>query len=140
MKQIEPALEKVAVVSLPSVEDPRGVLTAVEGLRDIPFEIKRIFYMHHIQSDRGGHAHRDTDQIVIAVAGSFVLELFDGKHYKQFDMDDPTKGVYIPRMIFINMFKFMPGSVCLVLANSYYDMRRSFRTKEAYLDFIQRSF
>lgn len=140
MKQFKSALEEVVVVSLPSVEDPRGILTAIEGLRDIPFEIKRIFYMHHITRDRGGHAHMDTDQIIIAAAGSFVLELFDGENYKRFDMDDPTKGVYIPRMVFINMLNFIPGSVCLVLANSYYDMKRSFRTKEAYLDFIHQGY
>ena len=125
-------------VALPSAVDSRGVLTAIEGARDIPFDIKRVFYMHHIKSNRGGHAHRDTDQIVIAAAGSFTLELFDGKNYRSFDMNDPTKGIYIPRMVFIRMFNFTPDSVCLVIANSFYDIKRSFRTKEAYLDFLNR--
>jgi len=129
-------LDAVRIVSLPSVADSRGVLTAIEGTRDIPFEMKRVFYMHHIQSDRGGHAHRDTDQIVIAASGSFILELFDGKNYKRFEMNDPTKGVYVPRMIFIRMFDFTRESVCLVIANSFYDMARSFRTQEAYLSFL----
>ena len=136
LKQSGNMLDEVRIVSLPSVVDSRGVLTAIEGTRDIPFEMKRVFYMHHIQSDRGGHAHRDTDQIVIAASGSFTLELFDGKDCKSFDMNDPTKGVYIPRMIFIRMFNFTHDSVCLVIANSYYDITRSFRTKEAYLDFL----
>ena len=61
-------LAKVNWVSLPSITDPRGVLTSIEGETDIPFDIKRIFYMHHITEDRGGHAHRDTDQLVIAIA------------------------------------------------------------------------
>jgi hypothetical protein len=129
-------LDQVRMVVLPSVVDSRGVLTAIEGTRDVPFEIKRVFYMHHIQSDRGGHAHHDTDQIVIAASGSFTLELFDGKDHKSFAMNDPTKGVYIPRMVFISMFNFTPDSVCLVIANSFYDIKRSFRTKEAYLDFL----
>jgi hypothetical protein len=128
--------DEVRIVSLPSVVDSRGVLTAIEGTRDIPFEIKRVFYMHHIVSNRGGHAHRDTDQIVIAAAGSFTLELFDGKNYKRFAMNDPTKGVYIPRMIFIRMFDFTHDSVCLVIANSLYDITRSFRTLEAYQSFL----
>jgi len=127
-------LDQVKTILLPSVEDSRGFLTAIEGTNDIPFEIKRIFYMHHIKADRGGHAHRDTDQVVIAVHGSFTLELFDGTTYKRFEMDNPTLGVYIPRMIFINMFNFTSGSVCLVLANSFYDMSRSFRSKEDYLN------
>jgi len=136
LKESGNMLDEVRKVSLPSVVDARGVLTAIEGTRDIPFDIKRVFYMHHILSNRGGHAHRDTDQIVIAASGSFTLELFDGKHYKSFDMKDPTQGVYIPRMIFIRMFDFTHDSVCLVIANSYYDITRSFRTQEAYLDFL----
>ena len=129
-------LDQVKFIALPSVADARGVLTAIEGTRDIPFEIKRIFYMHHIVQDRGGHAHRDTDQVVIAAAGSFSLEVFDGKETRRFDMNDPTQGLYIPRMIFISMTHLAPGSVCLVIANSYYDMSRSFRSKADYLRFI----
>jgi hypothetical protein len=129
-------LERVKIISLPSVSDSRGVLTAIEGTRDIPFEIKRVFYMHHIVQDRGGHAHRDTDQVVVAAAGSFALEVFDGIDTRCFDMNDPTRGLYIPRMIFISMTRFIPGSVCLVIANSYYDMSRSFRSREDYLKFI----
>jgi hypothetical protein len=125
-------LDRVKFILLPSVADPRGVLTAIEAVKDIPFEIKRVFYMHHIVQDRGGHAHRDTDQVVIAAAGSFSLEVFDGKDTKRFAMHDPTRGLYIPRMIFIAMSDFAPGSVCLVIANSYYDMSRSFRSKEEY--------
>ena len=129
-------LDQVQCISLPSVADARGVLTAIEGTKDIPFEIKRVFYMHHIVQDRGGHAHRDTDQVVVAAAGSFSLEVFDGRNTKRFEMNDPTQGLYIPRMIFISMTHFAPGSLCLVVANSYYDMSRSFRSKEEYMHFI----
>ena len=93
--------------------------------------------MHHIIRDRGGHAHRDTDQVVIAASGSFTVELFDGKDYNRFDMNDPTQGLYIPRMIFITMSNFAPHSVCLVIANSFYDMSRSFRSKDDYLHFLK---
>jgi hypothetical protein len=130
-------LDRVKFISLPSVSDARGVLTAIEGTRDIPFEIKRVFYMHHIVQDRGGHAHRDTDQVVVAAAGSFSLEVFDGNHTRRFAMNDPTQGLYIPRMIFISMTRFAPGSVCLVIANSYYDISRSIRSKEDYLRFLR---
>ena len=130
-------LDRVRFISLPSVSDARGVLTVIEAVRDIPFEIKRVFYMHHIVQDRGGHAHRDTDQVVIAAAGSFSLEVCDGKDTKRFAMNDPTQGLYIPRMIFITMSDFAPGSVCLVIANSFYDMSRSFRSKAEYLRFVK---
>jgi dTDP-4-dehydrorhamnose 3,5-epimerase-like enzyme len=131
-------LDQVKLISLPSVSDSRGVLTAIESTRDVPFEIKRIFYMHHIIRDRGGHAHRDTDQVVIAASGSFTVELFDGKDYKLFDLNDPTQGLYIPRMIYITMTNFSSQSVCLVIANSFYDMSRSFRSKDDYLNSLRK--
>ena len=131
-------LEQVRMIALPSVTDPRGVLTAVESTRDIPLEIKRIFYMHHITQDRGGHAHRDTDQVVTAISGSFHIELFDGTNTLEFDLNDPTKGLYIPRMIFISMSQFTEHAVCLVLANSFYDMSRSFRTRDDYMHHINK--
>jgi len=94
--------------------------------------------MHHIIRDRGGHAHRDTDQVVIAASGSFTVELFDGKDYKLFDLNDPTQGLYIPRMIYITMTNFSSQSVCLVIANSFYDMSRSFRSKDDYLNSLRK--
>jgi dTDP-4-dehydrorhamnose 3,5-epimerase-like enzyme len=131
-------LDQAKLISLPSVVDSRGMLTAIESTRDVPFEIKRIFYMHHIIRDRGGHAHRDTDQVVIAASGSFTVELFDGKDYKLFDLNDPTQGLYIPRMIYITMSNFSSQSVCLVIANSFYDMSRSFRSKDDYLNSLRK--
>lgn len=83
--------------------------------------------MHHVTSDRGGHAHIDTDQIVIAISGTFQIELYDGENKVIFEMDDPTKGIYIPRMIFINLFNFSADAVCMVLANTHYDIKKSIR-------------
>jgi len=132
-------LDQVRLIDLPSVTDPRGILTAVESTKDIPLEIKRIFYMHHITEDRGGHAHRDTDQVVIAISGSFNIELFDGSNTLKFELNDATKGLYIPRMIFISMSKFTEKAVGLVLANTFYDMSRSFRTLDDYLLHVQQA-
>ena len=73
MKLAEARLEEVRWIDLPSNRDERGVLTSVESEQDAPFAIKRIFYMHHVASDRGGHAHMDTDQVVMdshAIAGA----------------------------------------------------------------------
>ena len=114
------------------MHDQRGVLTSIESSIDIPFEIKRIFYMHHILSDRGGHAHIDTDQVVIAISGSFQIELYDGANQVLFNMNDPTKGLYIPRMIFIRLFNFSEDAVCLVLASTHYDIKKSFRNIDEY--------
>ncbi len=127
-------IDNSKIISLPSILDERGVLTVMESNREIPFEIKRIFYMHHIKKDRGGHAHMDTDQVVIAISGSFDIELFDGENRGSYHMDDPTKGLYIPRMIFMSLSDFSDHGVCMVIANNYYDITRSFRTMEDFIN------
>ncbi|WP_415715128.1 sugar 3,4-ketoisomerase [Maridesulfovibrio sp.] len=125
--------DKIRWIDLPSVEDERGVLTAIEENKDIPFEIKRIFYMHHITKPRGGHAHRDTSQVLTAAHGSFSLELFDGKETRTYEMNDPTKGIYMPPMIFVSHYNFSKDAVCLVLADTHYDITKSIRSKEEFL-------
>jgi len=127
------AILGVRWVELPSRVDGRGVLTSVEGQIDVPFEIKRVFYMHHIITDRGGHAHADTDQVVIAAAGRFKMDLSDGTNTQTYVLDDPTRGVYTPRMVFIRLYDFSPGAVCLVLASTHYDISKSIRSWEDYL-------
>lgn len=134
MKYAEPRLDEVRWIDLPSNQDERGVLTSIESEQDAPFPIKRIFYMHHVISDRGGHAHTDTDQVVVSVAGGFDMELSDGKDSVTFRLDDPTRGVYVPRMVFININGMSEDTVCLVLASSHYDMSRSLRSHDAYLE------
>jgi hypothetical protein len=126
-------LERARWIDIPSVVDPRGVLTSVEAEGDVPFPIKRIFYMHHIETDRGGHAHRDTEQLVVALSGCFEMELSDGQTSREFELADPARGVYTPPMIFIQLRNFSPGAVCLVLASTHYDMSRSLRSWDEYL-------
>lgn len=126
-------LSQVRWIDLPSNKDNRGILTSIESEIDIPFAIKRVFYMHHIIAERGGHAHRDTDQVVIAIAGRFVMELSDGTAQLTFDLHDPTRGIYIPRMIFIKMYNFSPDAVCCVLASTHYDITRSIRSWDEYI-------
>ena len=129
-------LDAVRWVELPSNVDERGVLTSIESGQDIPFEIKRIFYMHHITTDRGGHAHTDTEQVVTAAAGRFKMDLSDGVDTRTYVLDDPTRGVYTPPMVFIELYDFSPGAVCLVLASTHYDIEKSIRSWEAYLEAI----
>ena len=124
-------------IDLPSRVDSRGVLTSIESRLDIPFEIKRIFYMHHIVADRGSHAHTDTDQVVIAAAGCFKMDLSDGTNIQTYALDDPSRGVYTPRMVFIRLYDFSPGAVCLVLASTRYDIAKSIRSWEDYLKAIR---
>lgn len=136
MKLAEPRLDKVRWIDLPSNRDDRGVLTSIESQRDVPFPIERIFYMHHVISDRGGHAHMDTDQLVVSLAGVFEMELCDGKASATYRMDDPTRGLYVPRMLFIKIRGMSSDTVCLVLASTHYDISRSVRTWEDYLQVL----
>ncbi len=125
------------ILLLKTNKDPRGALTSIEELIDIPIEINRIFYMHHVEENRGGHAHIDTDQVVIPISGSFKIKLFDGKESKVFDMNDCTKGLYIPRLTFTDLYEFSPNAVCLVLANTHYDMGKSLRSMDAYMSYLK---
>jgi dTDP-4-dehydrorhamnose 3,5-epimerase-like enzyme len=137
MKNATSVLDAVRWIDLPSNVDARGVLTSIESGQDTPFEIKRLFYMHHIATDRGGHAHTDTEQVVVAAAGSFKMDLSDGTNTQTYILDDPTRGVYMPPMVFIKLYAFSAGAVCLVLASTHYDIKKSIRSWEDYLKAIK---
>ena len=126
-------LDNVRWIELPSRADTRGILTSIESEMDIPFAVQRIFYMHHIISERGGHAHTDTDQVVIAISGRFKMELCDGTAFQVYEMNDAMRGLYVPRMVFIKLYDFSNGAVCLTLANTHYDISKSIRSWEDYL-------
>jgi len=117
--------------------DNRGFLTSIEQNTNIPIEVKRIFYMHHVTTDRGGHAHIDTDQVIIPICGSFKVRVFDGVNEDEYILDDCTKGLYTPRLTFCDLYDFTTDAVCLVLANTHYDMSKSLRSKDDYITFIQ---
>ena len=129
-------IKDVKWINLPSSTDQRGILTAVESDKDVPFEIKRIFYMHQITASRGGHAHLDTNQVLIGISGKFTLEISDGKTKQTHKINNPKKGIYIPKMIFINMFDFSKDAVCLVIADTHYDIKKNIKSWEEYLELI----
>jgi hypothetical protein len=118
-------------------KDSRGNLIVIEGEQTIPFSIKRIFYMNKVIEDRGGHAHIDTDQVIIAIHGSFKVTLSDGHGKQIFDFNDAEKGLFVPKMIFTELFDFSSDAVCLVLANTHYDIGKSLRTWQEYLNYIE---
>jgi dTDP-4-dehydrorhamnose 3,5-epimerase-like enzyme len=128
---------KCFLFDIKTVMDERGSLSSLEANLDIPFEIKRIFYMHHVVSDRGGHAHTDTDQVIIAMSGTVKISLFDGEKTEEYVLDDCTKGLFVPRLTFTDLYGFTPGAVCLVLANTHYDMKKSLRNRHDYLDYLK---
>lgn len=115
--------------------DQRGRLTAVEGEISLPFAINRVFYVHQVRpgEDRGGHAHRDTDQVLTALGGSLDVVISDGRAHRRYRLDHPGRGIYLPRMIWVRMYDFSPGCACLVFASTHYDRSMSIRTWREYL-------
>jgi len=123
-------------IDLPHAQyEDGGVLTAIEAERDIPFAIRRAFYMHATPPgiERGGHAHSDTRQILIPVAGELSVELSDGAETRTFRLSDPNRGLYMPPMTWVRLYDFSPGAVCLVLADTHYDRSKSLRTWNDFL-------
>ena len=111
-------LKKIKLFKFNRNTDGRGSLTSIEGINDIPIEIKRVFYLTDITKDRGGHAHIDTDQVIISINGEFNISIFDGLNYYKRKMSNPYEGIYIPRKLFVDMKEFSSDCVCLVLANT----------------------
>lgn len=128
------------IIDLPQIRDPRGDLTFVEGGRQIPFQIARVYYLYNVpvEAERGGHAHRDLEQVVFALSGSFRMLLDDGKSKAEVWLNDPRKGVYLNNMIWREMDCFSQGAVCMVLASAPYDERDYYRSYEEFLEASQR--
>jgi hypothetical protein len=123
------SLDVCQVVELPKISDPRGNLTFIEGNKHIPFEIKRAYYLYDVPggAERGGHAHKDLYQLIIAMSGSFDVVLDDGKNKKRIHLNRSYYGLYVCPMIWRELDNFSSGSVCMVLASNYYDEEDYFR-------------
>lgn len=117
------ALDRCKFVDFPIVHDVRGNLTFIEGRRHIPFEIKRVYYLYDVPggAERGGHAHKELQQIIIAMSGSFDVVLDDGLRKRRFHLNRSFYGLYIPNMIWREIDNFSSGSVCMVLASEHFD-------------------
>ena len=123
------------IVELPKITDPRGNLTFVESENQIPFEISRVYYLYDVPggSERGGHAHKELNQLIIAMSGSFDIVLDDGSEKKRFHMNRPYYGLYVCPMIWRELDNFSSGSVCMVLASNPYDEADYYRDYDEYL-------
>jgi hypothetical protein len=133
------SLLEVKWINLSTITDSRGCLTAIESSLDIPIEIKRIFYMHNIVAGRGGHAHIDTDQVIVAINGTFTVMLSDSETRQVYKFNTAEKGLYVPRLTFTDLYDFSPDAVCLVLANTHYNMGMSLRTWDDYISYLKKN-
>lgn len=125
------------IVSLPKVVDPRGNLTAIEGLKDLPFSIARAYWLYDVPSGsaRGGHAHKHCREFLVALSGSFTVTLDDGKHKERFLLSHPYQGLIINTGIWRTLDDFSSGAVCLVLAEDSFDEEDYIRDYNEFLKF-----
>lgn len=121
------------IIELPKICDPRGNLTFAQTPDHVPFDIARAYWLYDLPADaeRGGHSHTSLQQLIIALAGSFTVNLFDGYTWRSITLNRPYRALYIPTGIWRTLDDFTSGSVCLVLASEPY------REEEYIRDFDQ---
>lgn len=124
------------ILDLPKIEDIRGNLTFVEENRHIPFEMRRVYYLYDVPGGaaRGGHAHKNLWQFMVAISGSFDVLLDDGRKQRTVMLNRPYQGLIICPMIWRELDNFSSGSVCMVIASELYDESDYYRE---YDDFIK---
>jgi hypothetical protein len=127
------------IIDLPKISDPRGNLTFIESERHIPFEIKRVYYLYDVPggAERGGHAHRELHQLIIAMSGSFDVILDDGYAKAKHHLNRSYYGLYVCPMIWRALDNFSSGSVCLVLASNFYDEFDYYRDYQDYVKAVR---
>ncbi|NLG03649.1 MAG: WxcM-like domain-containing protein [Clostridia bacterium] len=132
MKKLD---EQYQVLEFPQKGDNRGQLVIVEGTMDVPFEIKRIFYMYGSDPEvvRGRHANRKSEFVLINVAGTSKIKVDNGEESKVIELNHPHMGVYIKTMVWKDMYDFSEDSVLLVLASEHYDKEEYIRDYDAFL-------
>jgi len=133
------SINNCKIIEFPIVNDARGNLTFIENSRHIPFDIKRVFYLYDVPggSIRAGHANKYIHQVIIAMSGSFDIELDDGYEKKKFHLNRSYYGLYICPMIWRTIDNFSSGSVCLVLASDFYSEVDYYRDYDEFLKAVR---
>ncbi|MBB6271541.1 oxalate decarboxylase/phosphoglucose isomerase-like protein (cupin superfamily) [Pedobacter cryoconitis] len=129
-----------SVFELPKIKDRAGNITPVHNDIEIPFKIKRVFYLYDIPGgeSRGAHAHKECHQFLIAASGSFEVLLDDGKTKRIIQLNRPYVGLHIPPGIWASEINFSSGSICLVFASHNYQESDYIREYEDYISYINK--
>lgn len=131
-------LSECKIINFPVVHDVRGNLSFIEENRQIPFQIKRVYYLYDVPSGatRGGHAHKALHQVVIALSGSFEIILDDGYNKRSFFLNRPHYGIYIPPRVWRELENFSSNSVALSLVSEVYDESDYIRNYDAFKSYV----
>lgn len=116
-------MDKPRIVELPKISDPRGNLSVIEEFKQIPFKIERTYWIYDVPGgeNRGGHAFKDTEEMIIALSGSFDVTIDDGFEKKVFNLNRSYYGLYVPKGLWREMENFSTNSLALVLSSTKYD-------------------
>jgi uncharacterized RmlC-like cupin family protein len=129
------------IIELPYIHDARGGLSYIESFVHIPFEIKRVYYLYNVpvNAERGGHAHANLEQVLIALSGSFRVKINNGEKNSEYWLRNPQQGLYLGNLIWREIDNFSQGSVCMVLASQYYDEDDYYRNYDEFIAAIGRN-
>jgi hypothetical protein len=118
------SLENVRIINLPKILDPRGNLSFLEEGQNIPFEVKRIYWIYDVPGGekRGGHSFKTNKEIIIALSGSFDVAIDDGKDARSFSLNRSYYGLYVPNMIWRHMENFSTNSLALIISSTSFDI------------------
>lgn len=137
MFEVHPSVSiaKCRLIEFPVTTDPRGNLTVIEGGVRIPFDIARVFYLDVVPAGatRAGHANRRSDQVLVAVAGSFEVTVDDGDRREAITLNRSSHGYYVPHMVWRELASFSSGAICLALASEPYDENDYHRDYDEYV-------
>lgn len=128
------------MLQLPKIADPRGNLSVIEELKDIPFKIERTFWIYDVPGGetRGGHAYKETQEFIVALSGSFDVVLDDGKEKKTFSLNRSYNGLYVPKGLWRVMENFSTNSLALILSSTKYDANDYIRDYQEFINYANR--
>ena len=127
------------IIELPKIIDPRGNLTVAESMKNVPFDIKRVYWVYDVPGgeSRGGHAHKECKELIIAVGGSFNVTLDDGTRRETYLLNHPYQGLLVDTGTWRTLDDFSSGAVCLVLASETYDEGDYIRDYDKFLEYVK---
>ncbi len=126
-----------SVIELPKIHNRAGNITPIHGMENLPFAIKRVYYLYDVPGgeERGGHAHKELQQFIVAASGSFDVIIDDGKTKRTIHLNRPYIALHIVPGIWRELVNFSSGSICLVLASEYYNEKDYLREYSQFKDY-----